>query len=345
MRNHLLSREQTARRVGARVVALLLALYCVCNGSALARDSDCTPLVREPRPVPVATAGEVVLGTQNLRRLFDDLDSAEALPVDPAEYRERLQRLSRQVVDVLRLPQVLAVQEVENEKVLADLALAIEARSRGMRYRALVLDGHDYGGIDVGFLVRSDWQVLALEQLFAREKLGRAFLFDRPPLLLRVKTPQGDELELVNVHLKSLHGSDRGRKEAKRIARKRQRQTDVLVDWLRATLALRPQARLVVLGDFNAAPEVLGGVDILGRLQAAGLANPMAGLPAAERYTYVHDCRGVALDHVLLSPALQPEVRRLAVSRGNAGASRAREKALTARGSSDHDGVVVYLRR
>lgn len=333
------------RRLAFSQAVLLLVLVLAPCQAALARDAACAPIVQAPQPVPAARAGEASLATQNLHRLFDDIDSPKAPLVEPAEYRERLQRLSAQVVDVLRLPQVLAVQEVENEKVLADLAAAVVGRPGGRRYRAIVLEGHDSGGIDVGFLVREDLQVLAVEQVLARERLGRAFLFDRPPLRLRVRLADGDTLDLVNVHLKSLRGRNRSAKEVQRVARKREAQAEALGAWVRGQLRQRPGLRLVVLGDFNATPEGVGGVDVLGRLRAAGLDNPLARLPSSDRYTFVYDCRGLALDHVLLSPALVPKLGGLAISRGNAGASRRREERPSALGSSDHDAVVAYLRR
>lgn len=328
----------------AQAVALIATLLVVPAPAAVARDADCAPLVQSPRPVAQPEAGAASLGTQNLHRLFDDIDGPDAPAVATADYRERLLRLSLQVVDVLRQPQVLAVQEVESEKVLADLAEEVAARPGGRRYRALVREGHDRGGIEVGFLVGDDLQVLAVEQILASDRLGRAFLFDRPPLRLRVRMAGGDTLELVNVHLKSLRGRDGSAKEARRVARKREAQAEALAGWVRQRLRQAPDLRLVVLGDFNATPDGLGGVDVLGRLQTAGLDNALARVAPPERYTYVYECRGLALDHVLLSPALRPRLAGLAVSRGNAGASRRREEAPSALGSSDHDGVVAYLR-
>lgn len=337
-------RAPAANSLAGRFGALLLPLYCLCCSFAAARGDDCPQRAYAVQPVPVPATGDVTVATQNLKRLFDDVDDGVGKVVPTAEYRERLARLARQVDEVLRRPAVLAVQEVEHEKALADLAGALRART-GISWRPVAPEGQDSGGIDVGFLVRADWQVLAVEPLLARQKLDRHPLFDRPPLRLLLRTPQGREIEVVNVHLKSLYGSDRNERAALRIARKRQHQAEALAGWLRVALAAKPQRHLLVLGDFNATPEVLGGVDVLGLLQQAGLRSLLERLPVEERYTFLYRCQPEALDHVLASPALLPSVVRLAVSRGNAGARPRRDTPPdSALASSDHDGLVLYLK-
>lgn len=329
----------------ARGLRLLLALALLAAAPlASARGPDCPYRTREVRPVPAPAPGELTVATQNLKRLFDAVDDGAGEVVAPDDYRLRLVRLAAQVDEVLHRPAVIAVQEAEHEKALGDLATALRVRT-GQDWRPVLREGQDPGGIDVGFLVRADWQVLQVEQLLAREKLDRHPLFDRPPLRLRLRAPGGQELELVNVHLKSLYGSDRGDREERRIARKRARQAELLAAWLKAALAAQPGRRLVVLGDFNATPDARGGVDVLGIVQGAGLRALDGRLPEDERYTYVWRCDPEALDHVLVSPALLPAVSRLAVSRGNAGAAPARDTPPDSPlASSDHDALVLYLR-
>lgn len=323
-----------------RLSALLLALVLAGGALPSAARGEC-PRVRDVRPVPAAAAGEVAVATQNLRRLFDAVDDGKGEVASPEDYRRQLDRLAAQLDTVLRRPAVVAVQEAEHEGALKALAAVLRERT-GVAWLPVLREGHDPGGIDVGYLVRADWQVTGVEQLLAGERLGRHPLFDRPPLWLRLRGPGGVELELLNVHLRSLHGSDRGDGKARRVAQKRQRQAEALARWLRMALALRPQRRLVVLGDFNATPEGLGGVDVLGIVQAAGLQGLWERLPAQERYTYVWRCRPEALDHMLVSPALLPAVTALAASRGNAGARPGAGDGPL--GSSDHDALVLYLR-
>lgn len=316
---------------------------------ALVNAVECPSRTSTPRAVPAPSHHEITLATQNVLRLFDDEDEGPGQVVTSWRYQQRLDKLSRQMVDVLHSPDVVAVQEAENIKVLEDLAAVITAftqtrNTQKIRYQSVLLEGSDRGGIDVGFLVRDHITVLGAEQLLGTRRLGKAALFDRPPLLLRLKTAQGRVLELINAHLKSLRGSD-DPVVAKKTARKRQLQAQALAAWVGLHLGKNPQSALIVLGDFNATPEILGGVDVLGILQAQGLKNTADYLPVSERYTYVYKCRPEALDHVLVSPALQASVKTLAVSRGNAGVPwRFDRQDGTALHSSDHDGLVLYLK-
>lgn len=295
--------------------------------------------------MPLPQPGDLTVATQNLQRLFDDRRNGPAPVIATADYQRRLDKLARQVVEGLREPDLLAVQEVENPEALAALAAAVSARSGRPAYRVLHHRGPDRGSHHAGYLVRADWEVLSLEPLLASVRLGRAPLFDRPPLRLRVRTTGGVVLDVVNVHLKSLRGSD-DPDEARRIARKRSQQADALAGWLEDRLAHEPSQPLLLIGDFNAVaaatPEGLG-VDVLGRLQATGLVSALSALPASEHYSYVHDCRAQALDHALLSSGWR--LRMAAYSRGNAGApARYAREASHALRSSDHDGLVLYLR-
>lgn len=326
-------------------LSLLLSgvgLAALQPATALARASACDPWrVEAVRPVPAPSPGELAVATQNLHRFFDDVDDGGGPRVDTAEYRRRLRQLARQVDEVLRRPAVLAVQEAEHEKALADLSAELGRRT-GQRWQPVLREGADPGGIDVGFLVRADWQVRAVEPLLAGERLGRQRLFDRPPLRLLLRGPGGRELELVNVHLKSLLGSEGA--AAAKVARKRQRQAEALAGWVRAALVAAPRRPLLVLGDFNATPDARGDVDVLGILAAAGLRNAIDRLPEGERYTYLFRCEPEALDHVLVAPGLQAAVGGLAASRGNAGAVPGAGQGDGPLGSSDHDGLVLYLR-
>lgn len=316
-------------------VCLLVLLLCCVSAPAAAQ---CAPQVNAVRPVPVARPDEFSIATQNLGRLFDDEAGGRGDVVAPADYQRKLEQLAAQVLQVLNSPQVLAVQEAENIKVLQDLAAVIQQR-KGPAYRAVLMEGNDYGGIDVGFLLRDDIEVKDVQALMARKRLDRGPLFDRPPLLLQIKV-QGRVLDIVNVHLKSLRGTE-DVEVARKTNRKRLRQAEALGQWLATRTTATP---LVLLGDFNATPEAPDGVDVLAQVRAHGLVDVDERLPAAERYSYVHDCRGEDLDHVWVSPALLPAVQGIAASRGNAGARLPREGAAGAQRSSDHDGLVLYLR-
>lgn len=328
-----------------RKISFLLFVSLLLSTPALAASCE-IPRVKEPLAVPAPAAGELAVATQNLHRLFDDADDGVGPVLPTAEYRERLEKLARHVREVLNAPAVLAVQEAENLRVLEDLAAEISQQQPGLRYRAVLEEGNDRGGIDVGFLVRSDLRLLGSEPLMAEQRLALdgSRLYDRPPLLLRLEWA-GKPLEVVVVHMRSLLGSE-SEKKGLRVAVKRAEQSEELAAWVRERLRRQPDAALLVLGDFNATAGTSAGVDVLAPLQKAGLKPLDSLLPATERYTFVYRCQAQALDHVLASPALQSLVTGLAASRGNAHADgRAAKKAGSLVGVSDHDGLVVYLRR
>lgn len=312
--------------------------------SAVAAASRCErPKLNASVPVRKPASDEMTVATQNLWRLFDDVDDGgQVLASD--QYQLKLGKLARQIVEVLQLPDIVAVQEVESRDVLAALAATVAGQTGKPAYQAIVVEGQDPGGIDVGFLVRPDWKIVAVTPLLATLRVDGKPLFDRPPLHLVVQGSNGSRLELVNVHLKSMYGSDHPGKVEK-IALKRAQQASALASWWRQYHALHPKTGMLMLGDFNATPEILGGVDVLGELREAGLVMLGERLPEAQRYSYVFQCHTELIDNILASPDMLPQVAGMSASRGNADAQRGVVKQVsTAAGSSDHDALVVYLR-
>jgi len=322
-----------------------------------------------PGPVRPRVAGELTVATQNLERFFDDADdpATDDTVLAPAELETRLAKASLWISDVLRGPDVRAVEEVENLAVLRRLADRVATDDPALKYTAYLVDGHDPSGIDVGFLVRPSLEVLRVEQLDAGATFtfgGSTFpTFDRPPLLIEV-LPAGAEgpapLTLVAVHLRSLNGIDDPAK-GPFVRTKRWQEAVALARDIQALRAADPATKLVVLGDFNAFGFTDGYVDVMGQITgrpdplgallppvpgivAPPLSDAVSLLPPAARYTFVN--RGIAddLDHVLMSPSLFPWVRGVAAGRGNADApvSLADEPGTALR-TADHDGLVLYL--
>lgn len=325
---------------------LLLSLLLMLSGmeavSATGRVCE-RPRLKVAEPVRDAGQGEISVATQNLWRLFDDVDDGVQV-LAPEKYQLKLSKLSRQIADVLQLPDVVAVQEVENARVLSALAEEVARRSGQPAYRVALVEGQDPGGIDVGYLVRPDWKIVSVTPLLTALKLDSKPMFDRPPLHMVLQLPGGQRLELVNVHLKSLKGSEHAGKVG-RIANKRRQQASALAGWWQQYSRRHPGVPLVMLGDFNATPEIIGGVDVMGILQTAGLGMATHRLPEGERYSYVFQCRPELIDNILIAPVLFPRIAAVAASRGNADANKGvKQLAETAAGSSDHDALVLYLR-
>ncbi len=113
-------------------------------------------------------------------------------PGSAAEVDQRIARLSDYLVDVLDAPELVAVQNVENEALLDQLAAAVAAAVGGSAlYDGLLIEGSDPSGRDIGFLVRTDritvlsLQTLAADQTWNDPVAGPGTtLHPMPPLLL-----------------------------------------------------------------------------------------------------------------------------------------------------------------
>ena len=263
------------------------------------------------------------LVSQNLNRLFDDIDDPGDDQVTGSKrYRERIERLALRITGAFDQPDVLALQEVEKSSVLETVAQAVTDRG-GRRYRALLIDGNDRSGIDVGYLVADDLEVRRLEALFAERryryrkqgKMIEAPLFARPPLLLEFCRDRSC-FTLVNVHLRSMRGL-RHRSKGKRIALKRQLQAETLARWVQRFQHSRPGQPLALVGDFNALQPSDRYVDVVGTiigqpdqqrprrispdLVEPDLIDPSIGLPKGKRYSYRYKKRRQLLDYLLLN--------------------------------------------
>lgn len=288
-----------------------------------------------PRTVPAGHADMLRIGNYNVQRLCDDIDDVAAgqatyecgdngLP-STAEYQLKTARISQYIGGVLGLPDVVALEEVENLPVLDTLASRLLA-DYGIAYSAFLVEGNDPGGIDVGFLVdESRVSVSSVTQLAASEMWTDPDdntskpLHDRPPLLLDasfVGDGSWNERFLVMVnHLKSRSDVDDGNAEAARDSEKRLRQS-VSVAHLVQGIQTEPASSgvpLLLVGDFNSYQFTDGFVDMVAMISgdydfAANLYDPedfsglgsnsnivspplwdaIESLPPNQRYSYLY---------------------------------------------------------
>ncbi len=169
-----------------------------------------------------------------------------------------------------------------------------------------------------------------------RAPAAEPIAFDRPILAVEIELPDGGRLHVVNLHLRSpLAALVAGQKESAFVwksaagwaegfflaAVKRAGQAleaRLLVDEI---FDREPDARIVVLGDFNAeAWEVpvrmlCAEVEDTGKGHLAGRALvPLErSLPETQRYSVIHHGRKVMLDHILVSRALLAGYRHLEI--------------------------------
>ncbi|MFP5383476.1 MAG: endonuclease/exonuclease/phosphatase family protein [Gammaproteobacteria bacterium] len=295
-------------------------------------------------PVAPARLQELTVGTLNVYRLFDDeQDGNESILLTGREFRERVERIARYIVRDMGAPQVIALQEVEDDTALGALAAAL-GKQTGRPYRAVLGGVSGDGDMRNALLVDTRVQLRNTVSLFARAPRDGKPLHDRLPLVADLDAGDHGALTVVVVHMKSMRGMDRGG-DAGRVISKRRFQAQELANWVRAQRADR---RLLVLGDFNA--PVTGSDDERGEplhiLAAGGLLVDPAGrfLKPSQRWTYKYRCLLQQIDHVLVSPSVEPQITGYAIARGDT-CIRAREKCDVKKSVSDHDGVVLRLGR
>ncbi|MEM7581754.1 MAG: Ig-like domain-containing protein [Acidobacteriota bacterium] len=318
-----------------------------------------------PRAVRAKAAGEFTIASQNMLRLFDDVDDPGGDPVlSPTEFADTIAMFSEHIRLNLGTPDVVAFQEVENINVLQTLATRIAADG-GPTYSAHLIEGNDVGGIDVGYLTQDGTiSVNSVDQF--GENLTLSFdgslLHDRPPLVLDATYIGGGAsfpFTVINVHQRSLGGID-DPADGTRVKTKRLEQAETVAQFIQDLQTLNPTINLVVTGDFNAFQFTDGFVDVLGsftgspdpagaEFPSADLVNPdltnqVLSLPADEQYSFIFGGNAQVLDHALTSQALTPLVTELAYARGNADAPDSLFDDLTTTlRASDHDGLVLYL--
>jgi predicted extracellular nuclease len=279
---------------------------------------------------------------------------------------------------VLRLPDVVAVGEVENLAALQTLAAVVNRDVVGLdgpdpQYVAHLEEGNDPSGIDVGVLIKRS-RVEVLE--FRQEGLAEMFrdtpsgplelLNDRPPLLagVRVTGPGNAQLRisiLVN-HLRSLIDVEDVGATGARVRAKRAAQAEFAAALVARRLADNPSERILVVGDLNAFEFNDGYVDVVGALRGApaprdqvvmetrdwvdpDLVNLAMTLHPFDRYSYVFDGTSQILDHMLVTRSLGEAVSLFTYVRGNADAPEVfRSDARRPERLSDHDAAIVYFR-
>jgi predicted extracellular nuclease/cytoskeletal protein CcmA (bactofilin family) len=317
-----------------------------------------------PRAVRALTTGEATLATLNMHRFFDTVNDPNIDdPVPTAQqYANTLNKFSMYIRDVLRAPNVLAVQEAENITVLQDLANKINADDATLTYTPYLQEGNDIGGIDVGFLVRNGVTVNSVTQLGKTElfTFDNSLLHDRPPLVLDAILPNGSAVVVMNLHQRSLGGID-DPTDGPRVRQKRHEQAVSVSNMVQNLQTAQPTLNLVVTGDFNAFQFTDGYVHVLGQIMGTpadasqalipgsdnvnpDLINKVVSLPAAEQYSFIFGGSAQVLDHMLVSQALNPAVTGIEYARGNADAAvKFETDGTTPLRASDHDGLVLYV--
>jgi predicted extracellular nuclease len=263
------------------------------------------------------------VATYNMYNLFDEFDAPDKDDpywLDTEDVEFMLTKHARAIHDLLRIPDLIAVQEVENLEVLERLT---ETEPIKGIYGAVLIDGPDARGIDVGLLYRMDRvKVLSAEARQTCTNLDDAYgpgedpnfpceegynpLFSRPPLVVRLKTivrgprcgyKPGTHIWVVINHFKSkgVYPPTYADPEPRRIQQ---------AEWVNSIVKdLNPKkhAKVIVLGDLNS----FNNEAPIDTLEDGGLYNLINKVRKRSRYTYIY--RGVSevLDYIMISKSMR----------------------------------------
>ncbi|MEP6800591.1 MAG: lamin tail domain-containing protein [Acidobacteriota bacterium] len=328
-------------------------------------------------PVPLPAAKEFTVGSFNLERFFDTVNDpgVSDVALTAEAFARRLNKASLAIREVMRSPDILGVEEMENLTTLQALAAkvnsdAVAGGGPDPAYQAYLEEGNDVGGIDSGFLVKSSRVTVIEVSQFGKDATyippggSTALLNDRPPLLLRATVAPaagpGFPITVIVNHLRSLSGVD-DPIDGSRVRAKRRAQAEYLAGLVQSRQAANPEEHIVVVGDFNAFPFSDGYVDVLGTIEgkptpsdqvvlaSADLVNPdltdlVETLPAAEQYSFSFDGNAQVLDHILITRNLLSLESRFAYARNDADFPESyRNDPNRPERVSDHDMPVAYF--
>jgi uncharacterized repeat protein (TIGR01451 family) len=330
-------------------------------------------------PVPGPGSDQFTVGSFNMERFFDTVNdpAVDDVALTAAAFDRRLNKASLAIRNVLRYPDILGVEEMENlttlqavaDRVNAD---AVAAGDPSPNYQAYLEEGNDIGGIDVGFLVKGAPRVAVIEvtqegkdTTYTDPNTGLpALLNDRPSLVLRARVTETGHspfpvTAIVN-HLRSLSGVD-DPADGNRVRTKRRAQAEFLANLIQARQSVDPDEHIVSIGDYNAFQFSDGYVDVVGTilgsptscddvvLCSADVVNPnltdlVDTAPAAERYSFSFDGNAQLLDHELITQNLQAHFDAIHFARNNADFPESfRGDGARPERISDHDMPVAYF--
>jgi hypothetical protein len=301
--------------------------------------------------------------------------TSAAVDVTQAAYTRRLQKVSLAIRTVLNTPDIVTLEEVENQTVANDIANQINTDAGVANlYTAYSTDNtnfytQDGTGISVGFLVKnSTVDSLSLTQVGQKESFtpssstGPITLNDRPWLALSAGIKRGAAKDyavtVVVNHMKALSGVNSTTSTSTR--QKKELQAEEVAKFIQTLQAAGKH--VVSGGDFNAFEFSDGYTDTLATYTntnvlpatqvvqpgTAGLVTPpltdlALSLPANQRWSYVEDGNAQILDHIVVTPELAAGAHLVYAHLNADFPVTAYNDATTAARSSDHDVPVGYF--
>jgi predicted extracellular nuclease len=332
--------------------------------------------------VPDKTADEFTIASTNLEHFYNTYQDptrptgASSTNVDPTAFANRVGKLSLGFSAVLKLPDVIGVEEVLDLTTLQAIASRVNSDALAQThtdpgYTAYLQEGNDISNINVGFLVKSNITVVDVTQYGKDETIVNptsgsvSKLNDRPPLVLRARAARPGSnnsvaFTVILNHLRSLDNID-DPTSGPFVRLKRQKQAEYLANLIQSRQAADPNERIVVIGDFNAYQFSDGYVDVVGTVegtpapgdQVVLASNPLVSPPlnslvdledAGQRYSYTYSGSAQEIDQFLLNAPAAAIRSRFATARVNADFPESyRGQFNRPERVSDHDWIVGYF--
>lgn len=327
-------------------------------------------------PIPKKRRKDFRVASFNMEKFYDRVDDPQVrydIAVSHEGIKRRLNKVSLVVSTLLKFPEIISVQEVENLAILEEIAAAINEKAHKMglpdpKYKGIMIEGNCPSGLDIGFLVKTSCaKVLEATQLGKDLKItdpnskNNVLVNLRPPLILRVTIDNASEkpfdLTIINNHFKS-YVKINDPKVGPFIVRQRQAQAEYLAGLVELIQKKNPRERILLVGDFNAPTGTDGLLDVIGIIRGEPrnsevlfpgrklVKNPLFDISVMvakkERYSYVYNGSAEVLDHVLVNNPLVPFVAGMHFVHCNSDfADSFRNDAQRPERFSDHDIPVV----
>ncbi len=298
-------------------------------------------------------AGSLRVAQFNLWNFFDTADDPNTEDKVPSaqEYQVKLAKVARAIGGELGAPDIISLNEIENERVLDDLLKQPEMQALG--YQRIVGDLNDRRGIRVGMLYRSSrLDPVNVSQINpkidlpdpASGQFDPTVLFARAPLIVdfalrgAAQAAEGAaHLTVVANHFKSKLGGN-GPEE------RRQAQGKIMGEWVDARRAAQPGVPIMVVGDLNATYQDGAFKNLANHPDGtARLTDIPLSIPEGDRYTYIYRGRKDMLDHMLVTPEWKDALTSVRIPHFNTakGAMNHVPDPTKAAGVSDHDPMVA----
>lgn len=332
LKNHPMNYNPKHLRTRLAQVIAIVSL-CLLGMPTLPAYSATTTLMGGENQLTVASYNVENLDPK--RESIEKVDQKRASNVDDDLGKGRFKTIATQIVENLKSPDIIALQEVQDNDG-AEISSETKANKTGEALIKAIQtaggptyqygdvaptngqDGGQPGGnIRTGFLINP--ARVQFNGTLTRLPDSGEFKASRKPLVGQFKFGN-QSITIINNHFVSKKGG--ATSDNQRI-----QQAQTVNGFVKSALAKEAKSNVIVLGDINDTPESA----TLEKLAGSELKSLMSLVPIADRYTYIFKGNKELIDHILVSPQLlrSAAVEILHINNGD-----------NTQKASDHDPIV-----